>query len=137
LQDLNKELKEIKEHLKAITLLLETKNQEHKNKNDRENKVSSIEKRFVKAQKEKYSISLDHRQARRIAHEWSKKRTQEKNEKKRKLALDSIDKHGSYSGSYTSCETKRNAVGNIQHPSTKSSIQSYRAPVPAYGQQQQ
>eukprot|EP00978_Attheya_sp_CCMP212_P033460 scaffold135117_cov81-Attheya_sp.AAC.1 len=37
----------------------------------------------------------------------------------------------------TSCETKRNAVGNIQHPSTKSSVQSYRASVPAYGQQQQ
>eukprot|EP00978_Attheya_sp_CCMP212_P018801 scaffold51948_cov30-Attheya_sp.AAC.2 len=28
-------------------------------------------------------------------------------------------------------------VGNIQHPSTKSSVQSYRAQVPAYGQQQQ
>ena len=38
---------------------------------------------------------------------------------------------------YTSCETKRHAVGNILHPSTKYSVESYTAPVPAYGQQQQ
>eukprot|EP00978_Attheya_sp_CCMP212_P015234 scaffold39229_cov60-Attheya_sp.AAC.5 len=37
----------------------------------------------------------------------------------------------------TSCETEQNTVGNFQHPSTKSRVQSYRAPVPAYGQQQQ
>eukprot|EP00978_Attheya_sp_CCMP212_P002632 scaffold5363_cov34-Attheya_sp.AAC.1 len=94
LQDLNKELKEIKEQLKAITISLEKKNQEHKN--DNENKVLSAEKRFENAQKEKYSITLDHRQARRIARECSEKRTKERDEKKRKIALDSVDKYGSY-----------------------------------------
>eukprot|EP00978_Attheya_sp_CCMP212_P025875 scaffold84076_cov58-Attheya_sp.AAC.1 len=98
LQDLNKELKEIKEQLKVITISLEAKNQECKN--DRENKVSSAEKRFENAQKEKYSINLDHKQARRIAHESSEKRTKEKDEKKRKLAPDSIDKYGFTSNSY-------------------------------------
>eukprot|EP00978_Attheya_sp_CCMP212_P011210 scaffold27538_cov54-Attheya_sp.AAC.4 len=98
LQDLNKELKEIKEELKAITISLEAKNQERKN--NRDNKVSSAEKRFENTQKEKYSIKLDHKQARRIAREWSEKRTKEKDEKKRKLALDSIDKYGYTSNSY-------------------------------------
>eukprot|EP00978_Attheya_sp_CCMP212_P015153 scaffold38976_cov43-Attheya_sp.AAC.1 len=98
LQDLNKELKEIKEQLKAITISLEEKDQEHKN--DRENKVSSAEKRFENAQKEKCSITLDHKQARRMACEWSEKRTKEKDEKKRKLELNSIVKYGYTSNSY-------------------------------------
>eukprot|EP00978_Attheya_sp_CCMP212_P010438 scaffold25289_cov46-Attheya_sp.AAC.7 len=66
LQDLNRELKEIKEQLEVITILLEKKS---KSKNDDEK--SNAEKKFENAQKEKYSITLDHRQARRIALEWS------------------------------------------------------------------
>eukprot|EP00978_Attheya_sp_CCMP212_P038212 scaffold187254_cov59-Attheya_sp.AAC.2 len=47
----------------------------------------------MEAQKEEYSVTLDHRQARRIAREWSKKRTLETNEKQRKAVLDSIDNY--------------------------------------------
>ena len=50
-QDLNRELKEIKEQLKVIRILLAKKN---------DNEKSSTEKRFETAQKEKYSITLDH-----------------------------------------------------------------------------
>eukprot|EP00978_Attheya_sp_CCMP212_P011729 scaffold29115_cov56-Attheya_sp.AAC.2 len=75
LQDLNRELKEIKEQLKAITISLENKS---KSKND----------------DEKSSADL---QARGIAREWSEKRTEEKDDKKRKIALNSVDTYGFYS----------------------------------------
>eukprot|EP00978_Attheya_sp_CCMP212_P022772 scaffold68491_cov31-Attheya_sp.AAC.1 len=65
LQDIKKDLKEIKSQLLTITRLLEENNQE--SKRDKENKVSSAEQRFMDAQKEEYSVTLDHRQARRIA----------------------------------------------------------------------
>eukprot|EP00978_Attheya_sp_CCMP212_P002119 scaffold4359_cov53-Attheya_sp.AAC.2 len=71
LQDIKKDLKEIKAQLLTITRSLEEKNQERKR--DKENKVSNAEQRFMDAQKEEYSLTLDHRQARRIAREWSKK----------------------------------------------------------------
>jgi hypothetical protein len=92
LQDIKKDLEEIKAQLLTINRSLEEKNQERKR--DKENKVSSAEQRFIDAQKEEYSVTLDHRQARRIAREWSKKRTLESNEKKRKAVLDSIDNYG-------------------------------------------
>eukprot|EP00978_Attheya_sp_CCMP212_P017260 scaffold45922_cov63-Attheya_sp.AAC.5 len=79
LQDLNRELKEIKKQLKAITISSEKK---LKSKNNDEK--LSAEKKFENAQKEKYSITLDHRQARRISRESSEKRTKEKEDKKRK-----------------------------------------------------
>eukprot|EP00978_Attheya_sp_CCMP212_P017828 scaffold48076_cov58-Attheya_sp.AAC.2 len=92
LQDIKKDLKEIKAQLLTINRSLEEKNQERKR--DKENIVSSAEQRFMDAQKEEYSVTLDHRQARRIAREWSKKRTLETNKKKRKAVLDSIDNYG-------------------------------------------
>eukprot|EP00978_Attheya_sp_CCMP212_P023239 scaffold70749_cov44-Attheya_sp.AAC.1 len=92
LQDNKKDLEEIKAQLLTINRSLEEKNQERKR--DKEKKVSSAEQRFIDAQKEEYSVTLDHRQARRIAREWSKKRTLETNEKKRKAVLDSIDNYG-------------------------------------------
>jgi hypothetical protein len=98
LQDIKKDLEEIKAQLLTINRSLEEKNQERKR--DKENKVSSAEQRFIDAQKEEYSVTLDHRQARRIAREWSKKRTLESNEKKRKAFLDSIDNYGVSFDSY-------------------------------------
>eukprot|EP00978_Attheya_sp_CCMP212_P037100 scaffold172822_cov60-Attheya_sp.AAC.3 len=98
LQDIKKDLEEIKAQLLTINRSLEEKNQERKR--DKENKVSSAEQRFIDAQKEEYSVTRDHRQARRIAREWSKKRTLETNEKKRKAILDSIDNYGVSFGSY-------------------------------------
>eukprot|EP00978_Attheya_sp_CCMP212_P026973 scaffold89811_cov72-Attheya_sp.AAC.1 len=72
LQDIKKDLEEIKAQLLTINRSLEEKNQERKR--GKENKVSSAEQRFIDAQKEEYSVTLDHRQqARRIALEWSKK----------------------------------------------------------------
>eukprot|EP00978_Attheya_sp_CCMP212_P017206 scaffold45668_cov45-Attheya_sp.AAC.2 len=98
LQDIKKDLEEIKSQLLTINRSLEEKNQERKR--DKENKVSSAEQRFIDAQKEEYSVTLDHRQARRIAREWSKKRTLETNEKKRKAVLDSINNYSVSFGSY-------------------------------------
>eukprot|EP00978_Attheya_sp_CCMP212_P034121 scaffold141529_cov32-Attheya_sp.AAC.1 len=70
LQDIKKDLEEIKAQLLMINRSLEEKNKERKR--DKENKLSSAEQRFIDAQKEEYSVTLDHRQARRIAREWSK-----------------------------------------------------------------
>eukprot|EP00978_Attheya_sp_CCMP212_P006450 scaffold14756_cov63-Attheya_sp.AAC.1 len=87
LKDLKEELKEVKEQLKVITILLEKKS---KHKNDDENNES-------RAEKEKYSITLNHREACRITREWFETRTLKKNERKRHRALNSIEKYGSYS----------------------------------------
>eukprot|EP00978_Attheya_sp_CCMP212_P038012 scaffold184224_cov24-Attheya_sp.AAC.1 len=63
------------------------------------------------AQKEEYSVTLDHRQTRRIAREWSKKRTLETNEKKRKAVLDSIDNYSVSFGSYNIDRLRNSSEG--------------------------
>jgi hypothetical protein len=87
LEEVKDELKEIKEQLAAITTSLEKKSR-RKNEN---------EKNETKEKKNKYRITLSHKEARRFAREWSETRTLKKNEKKRKIALEAIEKYGSYS----------------------------------------
>jgi hypothetical protein len=90
LEEVKDELKEIKEQLAAITISLEKKS---RRKNDSEKN----EKNETKDKKNKYRITLSHKEARRFAREWSETRTLKKNEKKRKIALEAIEKYGSYS----------------------------------------
>lgn len=90
LEEVKDELKEIKEQLAAITTSLEKKS---RRKNDSEKN----EKNETKDKKNKYRITLSHKEARRFAREWSETRTLKKNEKKRKIALEAIEKYGSYS----------------------------------------
>eukprot|EP00978_Attheya_sp_CCMP212_P029080 scaffold102189_cov64-Attheya_sp.AAC.10 len=78
LKEVKDELKEIKEQLKAITISLEKKS---RRKNDNKNNET-------KAEKNKYQITLDHKEARRIACEWSKTtRTLKKDEKKDRIRI--------------------------------------------------
>jgi hypothetical protein len=93
LEEVKDELKEIKEQLAAITTSLEKKS---RRKNDSE-KNEKNEKNETKEKKNKYRITLSHKEARRFAREWSETRTLKKNEKKRKIALEAIEKYGSYS----------------------------------------
>ena len=65
LEEVKDELKEIKEQLAAITILLEKKS---RRKND-------SEKNEMKDKKNKYRITLSHKKARRFAREWSETRT--------------------------------------------------------------
>eukprot|EP00978_Attheya_sp_CCMP212_P005549 scaffold12459_cov56-Attheya_sp.AAC.1 len=87
LEAVKDELKEIKEQLTAITISLGKKS---RRKNDNE-------KNETKDKKNKYRITLSHREARRFAREWFETRTLKKDEKKRKIAQDAIEKYGSYS----------------------------------------
>jgi hypothetical protein len=90
LEEVKDELKEIKEQLAAITISLEKKSR-------RKNDSLKNEKNETKDKKNKYRITLSHKEARRFAREWSETRTLKKNEKKRKIALEAIEKYGSYS----------------------------------------
>eukprot|EP00978_Attheya_sp_CCMP212_P049517 scaffold675583_cov90-Attheya_sp.AAC.1 len=65
----------------------------------------------MNAQKEEYSVTLDHIQARRIAREWSKKRTLETNKKKRKAVLDAIDNYGVSFSSYNIDHLRNSSEG--------------------------